>query len=262
MCRLLKAGDPMDIAAYVAGAVIASKPPHDMNDVIDQAAALVNEVKNGSIGKELAGTLEQTRQLMQRSQDAMASIQQDADAIKKLPIVRGYVEDSTSLLVRHTGDRYRQVFAADDLFEQRRAALTEDGKAKLKSLSDWLTSIRFKGSDVVVATTRSRKARSGPATARAARRPMNTATRIARGVARASDQPSVRENRGPMSGATRRVLGLGSLATLTVARQSRIYTGFPRTRGGSDDTPRRSRRLSASVVGVAHSRRRAPPTSR
>jgi phospholipid/cholesterol/gamma-HCH transport system substrate-binding protein len=142
--------------------VIASKPPHDMNDVIDQAAALVNDVKNGqgSLGKllrddkayqELAGTLEQTRNLMQKSQDVVASIQQDADAIKKLPIVRGYVEDSTSLLVRHTGERYRQVFATDELFEPRRAVLTEAGKAKLRGLSDWLTGVRFKGSDVVVA---------------------------------------------------------------------------------------------------------------
>ncbi len=144
------------------GAVIASKPPRDMNDVIDQATALVNDVKNGqgSLGKlfrddtaykELTGTLEQTRQMMQKSQDAVDVIQQNADAIKKMPIIRGYVEDSTSLLVRHTGEKYRHVFASDELFEPRRAVLTEDGKAKLSALTEWLTSVRYKGSDVVVA---------------------------------------------------------------------------------------------------------------
>lgn len=145
------------------GAVIASKPPRDMNDVLDQATAVFNDVKNGkgSLGKllrddkvhaELTNTLEQTRQMMQKSQEAVDTIQQNADAIKKMPIIRSYVEDSTSLLVRHTGVKYRQVFAADELFEPRRAVLTDEGKAKLAGLSDWLTSLRFTGSDVVVAS--------------------------------------------------------------------------------------------------------------
>ena len=144
------------------GSIIASKPARDLNDVIDQATVLVDNVKNGqgSLGKllnddkayhEFAGTLEQTKQLMQRSQEAVASIQQDADAIKKLPLVRGYVEDSTSMLVRHTGERYRQVFSSEELFEPRRAVLTEAGQAKLRGLAEWLTSNRQKNSDVVVA---------------------------------------------------------------------------------------------------------------
>lgn len=156
----IEPGSP-DRPPLADGAVIVSKPPQDMNDVIDQAAKLVNAVKNGqgSLGKlirddkaydELTGTLEQTRQLMRKSQDAVTAIQQDADAIKKLPIVRGYVEDPTTLLVRHTGDRHRQVFAADEIFEPRRAVLTSEGKARLKGLAEWLTELRGKGSDVVV----------------------------------------------------------------------------------------------------------------
>jgi phospholipid/cholesterol/gamma-HCH transport system substrate-binding protein len=144
------------------GAVIASKPAQDFNDVIDQAAALVDGVRKGegSLGKllrddkvyhEVAGTLEQTKQLMQKSQDAVAAIQQDAEAIKRMPIVRGYVEDTDALLVRHSGSRHRTTYAAADLFETGRAVLTDSGKAKLDELGPWLTELRYAGSDVVVA---------------------------------------------------------------------------------------------------------------
>lgn len=143
------------------GAVIASKAAQDFNDVIDQAAGLVNDVKNGqgSLGKlikddkvfnELSGTLEHTRQLMQKSQEAVSAIQQDAEAIKKLPIVRGYVEDTTALLVRHAGQRSRNVFGVDELFEPGRAVLTVEGKTKLAELKEILSSTKVKGSDIVV----------------------------------------------------------------------------------------------------------------
>jgi hypothetical protein len=156
----LEPGSP-NIGLLADGAVIPSKPGQELNDVIDQAASLVNDLKNGqgSLGKllkddkvyhEVTGTLEQTRQLMQRSQDAVASIQQDAEAIKKLPIVRGYVEDTTSLLVRHSGTRYRKVFAAADLFEPNRAVLTDEGKGRLAELGAWFPDHKVKGSDIVV----------------------------------------------------------------------------------------------------------------
>jgi outer membrane protein OmpA-like peptidoglycan-associated protein len=155
------------------GAVIASKPAQDFNAVIDQAAELVNSVRNGqgALGKlirddkvydEVAGTLEQTRQLVQKSQDAVAAIQQDAEAIKRLPIVRGYVEDPTSLLVRHTGTRHRTAVAAEDLFEPGRAVLTDAGKAKLDELAPWLTGLRHKNSDVVVVSYADPKVNANP----------------------------------------------------------------------------------------------------
>lgn len=156
----LEPGTPT-VGSLADGAVIASKPGSDFNEVIDQAASLVNDVKNGqgSLGKllkddkvytEVAGTLEHTRQLMQKSQDAVSAIQQDADAIKKLPIIRGYVEDTTSLMVRHAGTRLRKVIPAGDLFEPNRAVLTDEGKAKLTELGAWFGENKVKGSDVVV----------------------------------------------------------------------------------------------------------------
>lgn len=144
------------------GAILASKSSADLNEVFEQAAGIVGDVKagKGSLGKliqddgiyrEMAGTLEQTKKLMEKSQDAVAAIQHDAETIKKLPIIRSYVEDTTALLVRHTGERSRQVFAADDLFEPGRAVLTEDGRAKLAALAPWFYERRASGSDVVVA---------------------------------------------------------------------------------------------------------------
>jgi len=159
--------------ALTDGAIIASKPAQDINDVIDQAAELVNGVRNGqgALGKlirddkvydEVAGTLEQTRQLVQKSQDAVAAIQQDAEAIKRLPIVRGYVEDTTSLLVRHTGTRYRMTVPADELFEPGRAVLSDAGKARLDELGPWLAGLRHKNSDVVVVAYAEPKPHANP----------------------------------------------------------------------------------------------------
>ncbi|MFL5327299.1 MAG: MlaD family protein [Gemmataceae bacterium] len=156
--------------------VIASKPVQDFNDVIDQAIAMVEDVKNGkgTLGKvikddkvydELAGTLSQTKSLMKKSQDAADAIQQDAETLRKLPIIRSYVENETELLVRHTGQRHRKVLPAEDLFEPSRAVITDTGKAKLDELGPWLTQLRAKDSDVVVAVYADEKAGLSPSVA-------------------------------------------------------------------------------------------------
>lgn len=143
-------------------AVIASRPAADLNDVIEQAAGLVGDLKNGrgSLGKlindegiyrEMTGAIAQTRKLMEKSQEAVSSIQQDSETIKKLPIIRSYVEDATAMLVRHTGRRERRVFASDELFEPGRAVLTGEGRSRLAELANWFAEHRVSGSDVVVA---------------------------------------------------------------------------------------------------------------
>lgn len=147
----LEPGKP-EFGPLADGAVIASKPTPDMNQVVEQAASLVEDLKSGRgpIAQEVTGALSQTKQLMEKSQEAASAIRQDADAIKRLPIIRGYVEDTTELLVRHTGERYRKVFADAELFEPGRAVLTEAGQAKLDELGPWLTQLRYTDSDVVV----------------------------------------------------------------------------------------------------------------
>jgi outer membrane protein OmpA-like peptidoglycan-associated protein len=74
----------------------------------------------------------------------------DADAIKEMPIVRGYVKDAHRELVRPDCERNRQVFAESELFEPGQALLTAAGRKRLDDLGPWLNGLKHKGSEVVV----------------------------------------------------------------------------------------------------------------
>jgi phospholipid/cholesterol/gamma-HCH transport system substrate-binding protein len=145
------------------GARIAARQAPELADLLVQTQGMLAEVRDGqgTIGKlvkddrayaEVVSALKETRKLMERSQDAAQSIKQDADAIKRLPVVRSYVEDRTALLVRPALDRPRQWVYAVDLFEPGRAVLTDAGRDKLNELAGWLNGLKPKGSDVVVAS--------------------------------------------------------------------------------------------------------------
>src|SRR5262249_1451391 len=88
--------------------------------------------------------------LIQQSEDAAKSLKEDADALKRLPIVRGYVEDPQALLGRPGSEGNRKGFAEEGLFEPGRAALTAQGKRRLDELAPWMSGLKHKGSDVVV----------------------------------------------------------------------------------------------------------------
>ncbi len=141
---------------------IAARQGPELADLLTQTQGMVAEVRDGqgTIGKllkddraysEVVAALKETRRLMERSQDAAQSIKQDADAIKRLPIVRSYVEDRTAMLVRPAHDRHREMARASELFEPGRAVLTDAGRAKLSEFAAWMNGLKPKGSDVVVA---------------------------------------------------------------------------------------------------------------
>jgi phospholipid/cholesterol/gamma-HCH transport system substrate-binding protein len=88
--------------------------------------------------------------LLQQSKQTMTSFQQDADALKRLPVVNRYVEDPNALLVRTNCERNRQLFAEEELFEPGRAVLTAQGRERLDQLAPWLEGLKHKGSEVVV----------------------------------------------------------------------------------------------------------------
>jgi phospholipid/cholesterol/gamma-HCH transport system substrate-binding protein len=143
------------------GACIAAQVAPELADLLKQTQATLAEVRDGqgTLGKllkddraytEVVGTLEQTRKLLETSQAAARSIQQDADAVKRLPIVRSYVEDPTAILVRPTHARHRQYLPANALFEPGRAVLINEGRQRLDEVGQWLGGLRVKGSDVVV----------------------------------------------------------------------------------------------------------------
>jgi phospholipid/cholesterol/gamma-HCH transport system substrate-binding protein len=112
---------------------------------------IVELVKNTqSMVKQGEETFRQTQDAIREGKDTMTAVKQDAEAIKKMPLIRGYVEDTVAILHRPDMDRDRRVYATEHLFEPGKAILSEQGKQHLNNLAPWFASLRVKGSDVVV----------------------------------------------------------------------------------------------------------------
>jgi flagellar motor protein MotB len=144
------------------GARIAAGSAADLPGLLKQAQEMLIAVREGqgTLGKlmtddrayaEVLGALEQTRKLMEKSQATADSMRQDADAIKRLPIIRSYADNPAALLVRPIHERHRTTIAAAALFEPGKALLSDNGRAKLDELGPWFADLKIKGSDVVVA---------------------------------------------------------------------------------------------------------------
>ena len=80
-----------------------------------------------------------------------ASVKQNSDAIKTMPIVRSYVVDPHKLLNRPDCAMERQWLPESKLFPSGRAVLTPQGRKELARLGSWLNERKVKGSQVVVA---------------------------------------------------------------------------------------------------------------
>jgi phospholipid/cholesterol/gamma-HCH transport system substrate-binding protein len=136
-------------------ALLASRPATELTDVLGQVQTTLEGIREGqgTVGKLLKDPEAYTRLLaaLQQSQETLKSIQQDADALKRMPIVRSYVEDPHALLVRPNCERNRQTFTESELFEPGRAVLTADGRRRLDELAPWLAGLKHPGSEVVVA---------------------------------------------------------------------------------------------------------------
>jgi phospholipid/cholesterol/gamma-HCH transport system substrate-binding protein len=148
----LKPGQADEPAAE--DALLDSEPSTELADVLGQVKQTLQGIQNGD------GTLSKLAHdpqaydallaLLQQGRDTMVSIGQSADAVKHMPLVREYVEDPTSLLVRTKCERNRQYFAESELFEPGRAVLTAEGRERLDTLAPWLEGMKHKGSEVVV----------------------------------------------------------------------------------------------------------------
>jgi phospholipid/cholesterol/gamma-HCH transport system substrate-binding protein len=137
------------------GDLIATRPSADLTDVLAQVSGTLKGIRGGqgTLGK-LATDPEGYNALvgmLKQGQQTMASVQRDADALKKVPFVGGYVgEDPTALLVRPDCERNRWCFASGDLFEPGRAVLTAAGRQRLDELGPKINGFRQKGTEVVV----------------------------------------------------------------------------------------------------------------
>jgi phospholipid/cholesterol/gamma-HCH transport system substrate-binding protein len=143
-------------APVEAGAMLGARATPDLNDVLGQVQATLGAIKegNGSLSRLIndpeayLGLVSAVKQ----GEQTLGSMQQSVDAFKRMPLIRGYVEDPVALLVRPNAERNRQVFAPDELFEPGRAVLTEQGHQRLNGLAPWLEGLKHKGSDVVIAS--------------------------------------------------------------------------------------------------------------
>jgi phospholipid/cholesterol/gamma-HCH transport system substrate-binding protein len=139
------------------GAFLTSEPTPELSDVLEKLGKALED--NGTVGKllrdpraydALVGLLESGQEAVVKSKETMTSIQRDADALKKVPLLGKYIEDPTALLVRGGHERHRRVFSETELFEAQRAVLTASGRAHLDSIAPWLEGLKHRGSEVVV----------------------------------------------------------------------------------------------------------------
>ncbi len=127
----------------------------ELTDTLGQIKAAMNDVQsgNGTLGK-LVKNNEMYAEALTSIQDMrrmVASVKQNADAIKSLPVVRSYVVDAHKELVRPDCRRTRKWFPEDQLFEPGRAVLTSAGKQRLDEAAAWLNGQKDAASEVVVA---------------------------------------------------------------------------------------------------------------
>ena len=96
--------------------------------------------------------LEGLKTFVRNGQEAVTAIKQDAEAIKSMPIVRNYVEDPVSALVRPDCERDRVIYLPEDFFEHGSSILTDGGRAKLDECAAWLNGQQQKHSEIAVAS--------------------------------------------------------------------------------------------------------------
>jgi phospholipid/cholesterol/gamma-HCH transport system substrate-binding protein len=135
-------------------ALIATRPSAELTDVLAQVSGTLQSIRDGegTLGK-LAKDPEgyaALLALLRQSEKTMASVQRDADALKRVPVLGGYVEDPQALLVRPNCERNRWVFTEGELFEPGRAVLTGPGRRRLDDIAPQLNGFRQKGTEVVV----------------------------------------------------------------------------------------------------------------
>jgi flagellar motor protein MotB len=148
----------------------------DTRETVSSAKGLIDDVKagDGTLSKLIRddGLYNDARKLIARTdravgalegeatnlhgfvsdgRDTLQSVKQGSDALKKMPIVRSYVEDAVAILVRPAMHRERWAFQSHDLFEPGSAALSREGQVHMNNMANVLKANRASGSEVAVA---------------------------------------------------------------------------------------------------------------
>ena len=115
-----------------------------LHEVRSGEGTLGKLVKNNDVYAEALLSLQDVRKMV-------ASVKQNSDAIKSLPVVRSYVIDAHKELIRPDSKRYRKWFEEDKLFEPGRAVLTEGGKKRLDEVAVWVNDQKDSAQEVIIA---------------------------------------------------------------------------------------------------------------
>jgi outer membrane protein OmpA-like peptidoglycan-associated protein len=132
-----------------ANALIASRPTMELSDLAQHVGKVLEDLHSEK--QNLGDLVQDGKSMVQQTQATMASFQDVAEAVKRLPLVNSRVEDPLALLYRPGVGRNRKWFAETDLFEAGRAQLTAKGEQRLAEVVPWLAGLtRHKGAEVVV----------------------------------------------------------------------------------------------------------------
>jgi hypothetical protein len=124
----------------------------DLRELSGEARVVLKKATGavGTVESEMASL----KGFVSDGRETLRSVKQGTDALAKLPLVRGYVEDSAALLVRPAHKRDRMAYNVDDLFQPGTAILTDTGRYHLQAVAGWLKPVKNNAADVVVVAFR------------------------------------------------------------------------------------------------------------
>lgn len=120
----------------------------DLKDLAADAQALVKRTDKAV--SRVEGEMDNLKGFVSDGRDTLRSVKQGTDAIGKMPLIRGYVENAPALLVRPAHNRDQRAFHTHDLFEPGTAALTDAGREHLNATGGWIQELGPSAEVVVV----------------------------------------------------------------------------------------------------------------
>src|SRR5439155_25825409 len=121
----------------------------DLKEIAAESRGLLRRA-NGAVNK-VEGGMDDLKGFVTDGRETLRSVRQGTDAIGRLPIIRGYVEDAAALLVKPAHKREAMTYRTTDLFEAGTAMLTERGRTHRTNAAAWLKGVTNSKAEVVVA---------------------------------------------------------------------------------------------------------------
>jgi phospholipid/cholesterol/gamma-HCH transport system substrate-binding protein len=144
-----------DAEPVQANAVIRSEYTPELADALAKVGRILEAVENEK--GRVTGLVDNTSNFIRQGQDTMKSIQHGAEdiqdvvkGVKRVPIIRNYVEDSQAILVRPECECNQWVLPETSLFESGRSQLTVQGRQRLDDIAKRVNELKHNGSEVVV----------------------------------------------------------------------------------------------------------------